>query len=197
LALVRSYVCVNQRTIWSLCRAHTHGKAPTWRAPVQPGSWLVCCPRPLPCELAPGHTAKRQHRRTATKPARQRHDARQKGIAHSKGFTHGNGVGARQRLHARQSGNAHGNVSKAHQRPLPCVYGTAHDKDCVAVRDISVGTLPSVGARQRRYRVFLALCRASSTHGNACLSGSASTDVYFEIFVSIFHEVKDYGGPSI
>jgi hypothetical protein len=25
----------------------------------------------------------------------------------------------------------------------------------------------------------------------------ASTDVYFEIFVSIFREVKDYGGPSI
>jgi hypothetical protein len=131
------------------------------------------------------------------KPARQRHDARQKGIAHGKGFTHGNGVGARQRLHAWQSGNAHGNISKARQRPLPCVYGTAHGKDCVAIRDVVVGTLPSVGARQRRCRVFLALCRASSTHGNACLSGSASTDVYFEIFVSTFREVKDYGGPSI
>jgi hypothetical protein len=127
----------------------------------------------LPCELAPRHTAKHVARRTATKTARQRHDARQRVLAHGNVSTHGNGVSARQRPHARQSGNAHGNDRRTRQRPLPCVCGTAHGKDCVAVRDTAVRSLPSVDARQSRCRAFCALCRAGLSHGKASISGSA------------------------
>jgi hypothetical protein len=113
-------VCTRQRTIWSLCRAHTHGKAPTWRTPVQPRSWSGCCPRPLSCELAPGRTAKPPGERTATTTARQRIGTRQCNDARQSPPAHGNDHGttkdrhtamqrcsakppsARQRVHARQ-----------------------------------------------------------------------------------------------
>jgi hypothetical protein len=86
---------------------------------------------------------------------------------------HGNDLSARQRPHARQRGKAHGNASRARQRPLPCMYGSAHGKEFVAVRDVAVGTLPSVDARQRLCRVFCSLCRALPTHGKDTVSGSA------------------------
>jgi hypothetical protein len=91
-------VCTRQRTIWSLCHAHTHGKASTWRTPVQPGSWLVCCLWPLPCELAPGRTAKPPGRRTAKnqhdKPSTHGKASR----THGNGPCHGNDQSARQRM---------------------------------------------------------------------------------------------------
>jgi hypothetical protein len=118
------------------------------------------------------------HPRTATTiarqrvDARQRIDARQRSTAHGKALPHGNGPGARQRCHARQRSNAHGNASNAQQRPLLCMYGSAHGKEFVAVRDFAVGTLPSVDARQRLCRVFYSLCRAPPTHGKDTVSGS-------------------------
>jgi hypothetical protein len=138
----------------------------------------VCCPRPLPYELAPEHTATYVARRTAMKSARQRRDARQRHharqrvLAHVNVLTHGNGVGARQRPHAWQSGNAHGNDRRTRQRSLPCICGKAHGKDYVAVRDTAVRSLPSVDARQSRCRAFWIICRAGLSHGKAAISGS-------------------------
>jgi hypothetical protein len=70
----------------------------------------------------------------------------------------------------------HGNDSRARQRPLPCIYGSAHGKDYVAVRGVAVGTLPRVDARQRLCRVFVGLCRAGTTHGKDMLSGSDTSE---------------------
>jgi hypothetical protein len=107
-----------------------------------------------------------------TLDARQRLYARQRIKTHGKAVPHGNDPDARQRLYARQRNKAHGKASNARQRPLPCVYGTTHGKEFVAVRDVAVFSLLCVDARQRLCRVFLALCRARSTHGKALFSGS-------------------------
>jgi hypothetical protein len=97
---------------------------------------------------------------------------------HGKPWTLGNGytLGKGTRRTAKMFHTAmiqtHGKASNARQRSLPCVYGTTHGKEFVAVRDVAVFSLPCVDARQRLCRVFLALCRARSMHGKALFSGS-------------------------
>jgi hypothetical protein len=134
--------------------------------------------RPFAVRACARRTAKPPARRTATTiarqrlGARQRIGARQRNKAHGKAVPHGNGPGARQRRYARQRSKAHGKACNARQRPLPCMYGSAHGKEFVAVCDIAVCTLPSVDARQRLCRVFCSLCRAPPTHGKDTVSGS-------------------------
>jgi hypothetical protein len=83
--------------------------------------------------------------------------------AHGNVMAHDNGV------------TAHGNDIKARQRHLPCEFGTTHGKECVAVRDTAVRSLPCVHARQSLCRAFWPLCRAGMAHGKALFSGSGFT----------------------
>jgi hypothetical protein len=133
-------------------RIHT-AKPPTWRTPVQPGSWSGCCPRPLPCELALGRTAKPPGQRTATTTARQR-------------------IGTRQCIDARQSPqrtakgprtakvSAHGNVHTHGKEAMRTAMLARHGKGLcrayMAPRTAKI-SLPFV-------TLSWALCRAS-THG--------------------------------
>jgi hypothetical protein len=85
---------------------------------------------------------------------------------HGNACTHGKGAPCTAKI------LTHGKDIDARQRPLPCIICSAHGKDSVAVRRVAVGSLPRVNARQRRCRVFLALCCAISTHGKDSVSGS-------------------------
>jgi hypothetical protein len=167
-----------QKILWVLCRAYVHGKGTHVARTCAAWEPVGVLPTAFAVRASTWAHGKATTRRTTTKQARQRDDARQRHGArqrvstHGKVSTHGDGVGARQRAHARQTGNAHGNDRRTRQRPLPCVRGMAHGKDCVAVCDTAVRSLPSVDARQSRCRAFCALCRAYSTHGKAPISGS-------------------------
>jgi hypothetical protein len=80
--------------------------------------------------------------------------------AHGNVKAHGNGA------------TAHGNDIKARQRPLPCEFGTAHGKECVAVRYTAVRSLSCVHAGQSLCRAFWPICRVGMVHGKALFSGS-------------------------
>jgi hypothetical protein len=116
-----SCVCARQRTIWSLCRAHTHGKEPTWHPPVHPGSWLGMLPRPLSCVLSRGHMAKPLGRRTAK-------DKHVKGLTHGNGLKDGKGYRRTAKDPATATAMTHGNVC-THGKVSRCTAKTAtHDK---------------------------------------------------------------------
>jgi hypothetical protein len=51
-------------------------------------------------------------------------------------------------------------------------FANAHGKETVAVHYVAKRALPCVTTRQRLCRVVWGLCRAFSSHGKACYSGS-------------------------
>jgi hypothetical protein len=136
-----SCVCARQRTIWSLCRAHTHGKEPTW---VPPWELARCAGSAFAVRVVPAtHGKVIPHGNLMTHGKAVAHG---KVLPHGKGTPHGKVTGARQSHTARQSsrrtakphrtakstahGNVHlhgkamlthGNENMARQRALPCV----------------------------------------------------------------------------
>ena len=168
-------VCMHTaKDIWSLCRAHTHGKGATWRKPVDLGSQWVCLEISLPCMLAPGRTAKRSSTATTGRTATSGRTAAS--TTHGRDSAHGKGPSARQRARARQrigrtaKGRAHGKAlcracwSGARQC---CLCRRGQCRADVAVRRRTAKPLPC--------KIGSLPCDRS--HGNACFSRSESHEI--------------------